>query len=71
MSLSKKDLPLKGMPRRRRQVTYVKGEKRVVSAKGPGRNAPCPCGAQQKFKRCCKTVENIRPPEIEVIRRGN
>jgi hypothetical protein len=24
-----------------------------VSAKGPGRNALCPCGSGHKFKRCC------------------
>jgi hypothetical protein len=26
---------------------------RPPSAKGPGRNAPCPCGSGKKYKRCC------------------
>jgi predicted aspartyl protease len=25
----------------------------TVSASGPGRNSPCPCGSGQKYKRCC------------------
>ena len=33
--------------------------------KPPGRNAPCPCGSGNKFKKCCltnvvKTVQNQR-----------
>jgi predicted aspartyl protease len=28
-------------------------QKPVVSASGPGRNSPCPCGSGRKYKRCC------------------
>jgi uncharacterized protein YecA (UPF0149 family) len=52
---------------RRRQVTFVKATPIVSTVQKIGRNEPCPCGSTKKFKRCCKTSDNIRPPEIEVI----
>ena len=33
----------------------------VSSAKGPGRNAPCPCGSGKKYKRCHGSVQAGAP----------
>lgn len=56
-----------GWPRKHK-VTFVKTKPHVSTVQKVGHNEPCPCGSSKKFKRCCKTVDNIRPPEIEVIR---
>jgi hypothetical protein len=33
---------------------------RAESSKKPGRNDPCTCGANRKYKKCCERVENER-----------
>jgi predicted aspartyl protease len=34
-------------------VDAANKSKPVVSAKKPGRNDPCPCGSEKKYKNCC------------------
>jgi hypothetical protein len=40
------------------------------AAAKPGRNAPCPCGSQKKFKRCCAETAPVAvdPREIRAAR---
>ena len=54
--INKKRGPIHGKRRKNRMVTFVKTPP-IVSVVKVGRNAPCPCGSTQKFKRCCGRVK--------------
>ena len=36
----------------------------TTEAMKTGRNRPCPCGSNKKFKRCCFNPQNITPALI-------
>lgn len=45
-----------GLIEPRRQIEQLRGEAHCATppaAQRPGRNDPCPCGSQKKYKRCC------------------
>ena len=43
-------------------MDYKRGE--INISKSVGRNEPCPCGSNKKFKKCCLPVENSKMAQL-------